>query len=160
MFKLMLSAICVLATAAPLLAQTPSNKATDIAGRWQGKSYATGGTADDLTLDIVACGSGWCGIKVGAKETCGDTALKLDAGAIEGESIVFKGTLELARDTEPYTIQSYLVPASDGEPVRLQVIGDTGGTFRIFRRSFPFEAQLSRTQDAICKATQTLSMLD
>lgn len=160
MFKLMLSAVCVLATAAPLLAETMPKNAFDISGRWQGKAYAVGGAADELTLDVVACGTGWCGIKVEANETCGHTALKLAAGGIEDERTVFKGTLALARETEPYVIESYLVAEADGAPPKLQMIGDTGGTFRIFRRSFPFEASLARTRDAICKSTQTLSMLD
>lgn len=159
MFKLMLSALCVFAAAVPVLADTAPANVSEIAGRWQGKSHADEGSGQ-LVLDIVSCGSGWCGIKVEANEACGHTALKLDPGGTEGDSVVFKGTLALAEDTEPYTIQSYLVAGKDGAPARLNLIGDTGGTFRIFRRSFPFEAQLARTRDAVCKGTQTISMAD
>jgi len=160
MLRLMLSAVCVLAAAAPLHAESPTLKATDISGRWQGDSYAIGGAPAKLTLDIVACGGRWCGVSVEANNSCGATALKLDAGQTTTDNVTFKGTLALARGTEPYTVQSYLIPASEGDPVRLQVIGDTGGTFRIFRRSFPFEAQLTRTRDAVCKPTEIISMAD
>ena len=42
--------------------------AANIAGRWQGDSWAAT-PADRLTLDIVACGDGWCGIKVEANDS-------------------------------------------------------------------------------------------
>ena len=58
MLKVMVSAICVLAAAMPLAsnASAAEIKASDIAGRWQGETYAQekGG---NLTLDIVACGA-------------------------------------------------------------------------------------------------------
>jgi hypothetical protein len=89
--KRMLSVICVLAAAAPLAANAIAAdlKATDISGRWQGTTWVreTGG---NLTLDVVACGTGWCGIKVAADASCGGTALKLDGGAAEGDNILFK----------------------------------------------------------------------
>ena len=58
----------------------PRITAASIAGRWQGDSYASDG-GGPLTLDIVACGAGWCGVKVEAGDKCGGTALKIDAGA-------------------------------------------------------------------------------
>ena len=68
MLKVMVSAICVLAAAMPLAsnASAAEIKASDIAGRWQGETYAQekGG---NLTLDIVACGAGWCGITRGGE---------------------------------------------------------------------------------------------
>lgn len=158
MLKVMLSAICVLAAATPFAsdAYAASLSAADIAGRWQGDSY-TRETGGKLTLDIVACGTGWCGIKIADNNACGATALKLDGGTLEGENLVFKGTLELARGTEPYVIHSYLMPATDGAPATLQLIGDTGGQFRAYRRSFPFEAQLTRASDPVCHTPATVS---
>ena len=152
MSRLMVSAICVLVAASPAGAGL---SAGDIGGRWQGGSYARDG-GGPLTLDVVACGAGWCGIKV-ANESCGGTALKLDGGAAEGENLVFKGTLELAPGTEPYVVQAYLIPASEGSSMALQIIGDTGGEFRAYRRSFPFEATMARASDAVCHALQTVS---
>jgi hypothetical protein len=161
MLKVMLSALCVLAAASPLSAAIT---AANIAGRWQGESYARD-TGGPLTLDIVACGSGWCGVKVEVGDKCGGTALKIDSGAAEAGSdyIQFKGTLELAPGTEPYVVQTSLfVPAPDspsGAALTLQITGDTGGEFRAYRRSFPFEAQMTRIKDAVCHAPQTVSSL-
>ena len=161
MLKVMLSALCVLAAASPLSAAIT---AANIAGRWQGESYARD-TGGPLTLDIVACGSGWCGVKVEANDKCGGTALKIDSGTTEAgsEYIQFKGTLELAPGTEPYVVQTSLfVPAPDspsGAALTLQITGDTGGEFRAYRRSFPFEAQMVRIKDSVCHAPQTVSSL-
>ena len=161
MLKVILSGLCVLATASPLFAGIT---AANIAGRWQGDSYAANASGP-LTLDIVACGAGWCGIKVEAGDKCGGTALKIDAGEAlpDSDYIQFKGTLQLAPGTEPYVVQtSIFLPVPDdapGAPLRLQITGDTGGEFRAYRRSFPFEAQMARIKDAVCQAPQTVSAL-
>src|SRR5262249_7854717 len=86
--KRMLSGICVLVAAAFASGaiaddvKTTDAKVADVAGRWQGQSWRleNGG---QLTLDIVACGDGWCGIRVMANDTCGGTALKINAGAVQ-----------------------------------------------------------------------------
>jgi len=162
MLKVILSGLCVLAAAAPLSAAiSPAN----IAGRWQGKSWAQQEQEAALTLDIVRCGEGWCGIKVAADNSCGATALKVGAGKTEPDSdyIMFDGSLQLAPKTEPYVVQvSIFEPDAaegPGKPLQLQISGDTGGQFRAYRRSFPFEAQLVRLQDAVCHAPQTVSSL-
>jgi hypothetical protein len=134
-------------------------QATEIAGRWTGASYSDirSGT---LTLDIVACGAGWCGIKVEAGDKCGGTALKLNTGVVEENNAQFQGTLSLASGPEPYTVHATIFPPEDGKPLEMQVTGDTGGEYRAFRRSFPFEAALARVQDAVCHAPETVSLLD
>ena len=148
--------MCVLCVVAAASQASAELKPADIGGRWQGDSYAreTGGK---LTLDIVACGTGWCGIRVADNNACGDTALRLDGGTSEGENLLFTGTLELAKGTEPYVVHTVLMPAADGAPATLQLTGDTGGEFRAYRRSFPFEAQLARASDPVCHAPQTVS---
>ena len=73
MLKVILSALCVLATALPLLGRRRT-RAEQIAGRWQGDSWTQTDAGGPLTLDIVACGNGWCGIKVEAGDKCGGTA--------------------------------------------------------------------------------------
>ena len=162
MLKVILSGLCVLATASPLFAGIT---AANIAGRWQGASYA-GDAGGPLTLDIVACGAGWCGIKVDVGDKCGGTALKIDAGEAlpDSDYIQFKGTLQLAPGTEPYVVQTSLfMPTADtrsGAPLTLQITGDTGGEFRAYRRSFPFEAQMARIKDAVCQAPETVSSLN
>jgi hypothetical protein len=79
MVKRSFGAISVLVVIAPLVAgaATRELKTADIAGRWSGTSHAEK-SRSILTLDIVACGSGWCGIKVEVGDKCGGTALKLN----------------------------------------------------------------------------------
>lgn len=159
MMKVILSAVCVLVAASSLSAAiSPAN----IAGRWQGDSWASKGSGK-LTLDIVRCGEGWCGIRVEADNACGGTALKLDAGNADNGGLQFNGTLQLAANTEPYVVQTWMIEPDADEPagsaLRLSITGDTGGQFRAYRRSFPFEAQLARIGDAVCHAPQTVSAL-
>jgi len=157
MLKIILSAVCVLAAASPLNAAITG---VNIAGRWQGDSWAPD-RSGPLVLDIVACGRGWCGIRVEANDKCAGTALKIDAGEAHENTVQFKGTLELAPGTEAYTVQtslySEITDNGAAGPLRLQIVGDTGGTFRVFRRSFPFEAQLARVQDAVCQLPHSVS---
>ena len=148
MSRLMLGIICVLvaAPAIPGDAFAAELKAADIAGRWQGESWAQG-SGGSLTLDIVACGKGWCGIRVAANDSCAGTALKVNTGTVAENNAQFEGTLELAPGTEPYTVHATIFPPEEGKPLALQISGDTGGQFRAYRRSFPFEAQLARMGD-------------
>ena len=158
--KWVLAGIFALVALAPIAAGAadPEVKVTDVAGRWTGASYWEKGHGN-LTLDIVACGDGWCGIKVEPGDTCGGTALKVGAGSIDEGTIRFEGTLELAPGTEAYTVHVAVFSPEESKPRGLQVTGDTGGEFRAFRRSFPFEAALFRVQDAVCHAPQTVSAL-
>lgn len=166
------AALCVLATAGAVLAgdavvnQPPSG---DLAGRWEGRSFELsrkssdcGGKPCTLTLDVTRCATGWCGVEViGAEQKCGATALKLDAGEASGGSMVFKGKLELAKGTEPYVVEAYLVTlAGDVAKTQLQIVGDTGGEFRVFRRSFPFNTTLAKMGDAKCRPESTVSLLN
>lgn len=134
-----------------------------LAGRWSGHYFRMaardGCTGDDcrrLVLDVSRCGEGWCGVLVGKDGTCGATALRLGAGGPgrhEGQE--FTGRLELAPGAEPYTIHATL-GSNDGSP-RLWLTGDTGGEYRFYRRTFPFEAQLSRSGDAVCRGESKTS---
>jgi hypothetical protein len=153
--KIMMSAICVLAAAPSSAAITAAN----IAGRWEGQSYAREG-GGKLTLDVVACGQGWCGIKVEAGDKCAGTALKIDGGTPEGTSLSFKGTLQLASGTEPYVVEAGLYAPDETTPLTLHILGDTGGEFRAYRRSFPFEVHMVRVRDAVCHAPQNVSSLN
>jgi len=180
------AALCVLAaagsgvpaTAEPTLAgdatAQPEEVAAsqDLSGRWQGRSYELSRRDPDcsgarclLTLDIMKCATGWCGVEVlDGDKRCGATALKLDGGTSAAGSTVpvFRGTLELAKGTEPYVVEVYVVPGPrEGSPERdLQIAGDTGGEFRMFRRSFPFNATLARAGEPTCRPETTVSLLD
>lgn len=156
MLKPILSALCVVATASPLLAADLTT--ASIAGRWQGPSWAGDGEAS-LTLDIVACGQGWCGIRVADNDKCAGTALKLNAGIVEENYAQFEGTLQLAAGTEAYTVHATIFPPEPDNKLTMQITGDTGGQYRAFRRSFPFEAQIARIKDAVCHAPETVSSL-
>jgi len=161
MLKTILSSLCVLATAASLTvgALAADVKVVDVAGRWQGQTW-TSDSNGPLTLDIVACGDGWCGIRVAANDTCAGTALKVNAGAVEEDAARFEGTLELAAGTEPYVVHvAVFAPDEAGKPREMQITGDTGGQYRAYRRSFPYEAALVRIKDAVCHAPQTVSSL-
>ena len=152
--------IFVLVAVAPLVAgaATRELKAADIAGQWSGASYAEK-SSGILTLDIVACGTGWCGIKVEAGEKCGGTALKLNSSVVEENNAQFQGTLSLAPRTERYTIHATIFPPEDGKPLEMRITGNTGGEYRAFSRSFPFEAAVARLKDAVCHAPATVSSL-
>jgi hypothetical protein len=159
MTRLILTALCVAAAAGHVTA-TPLHSA-DIAGRWQGDTYSLGRSCDGgrckIALDITRCGDGWCGVEVTEEKTCGGRALALDAGKESEASVQFNGTLELAAGTEPYVVQAWLVADADGAPPKLDIIGDTGGEFRLFRRSFPFTATLARTGEAVCTSEKPVS---
>ncbi len=106
----------------------------------------------------MPCGKGWCGVEVSDANACGATALRLDAETRENGSQIFKGSLQLAKGTEPYVVHAWVVPAVDASDTRtLEILGDTGGEFRLFRRSFPFSTNLARAGDAICKAEKPTS---
>lgn len=135
----------------------------DLAGRWQGRFHAFGARrascqGDDchaLTLDIGRCGDGWCGVIVGKDGGCGATALKLASGKPDGREYAFEGTISIAEGTEPYTVRATGNRRSADDPAVLWLIGDTGGTLRMMRRTFPFEAQLTRQGEPACKEQKT-----
>jgi hypothetical protein len=172
-----IAALCVLAAAGGATAEpaTPAKpvdarEAPDLAGRWEGRAFELTRARSDcgdepctLTLDVARCADGWCGVEVlGTERRCGGTALRLDGGAANGgEVTLFKGKLALAKGTEPYVVEVYLVATDVGEAKReLQITGDTGGEFRMFRRSFPFNATLVRVAEARCRPETTVSLLD
>lgn len=171
-----IAALCVLAAAGAALAGDPNGSthaapggAGDLSGRWEGRTFELARAKDcgegpcTLALDLVRCATGWCGVEVtGSDRKCGATALRLDGGngGSGGGAMVFKGKLELAQGTEPYVVEAYLIPPVDAaDKTELQITGDTGGEFRMFRRSFPFNATLARTGDAKCRPESTVSAL-
>ncbi len=83
---------------------------------------------------------------------CGGTALRLGKGKSEPGRATYEGKLELAKGTEPYVVRAFLVPNALGGKPSLDIIGDTGGEFRMFRRSFPFQTTLSRSGDPALQA--------
>ncbi len=147
-------------------------KEADLAGRWLGskselsrsKACAEGEACNALTLDVSRCGEGWCGVEVLSSGKCGATALKFALTTVkELPSPSYRGTLSLAKSTEPYVVevafQVYSIGTEPEEP-HLSIIGDTGGEFHMFRRTFPFHSILSKTGPAVCLPEKALSMLE
>lgn len=157
---LLSAGVCVLAVAALIASGAAASEldASSIAGRWTGASYWEKGHGI-LTLDIAKCGAGWCGVKVEVGETCGAVALRVGARAVDENSARFEGSLALAAGTEPYQVHVAIFPLNDDGRPQMQITGDTGGEYRAYRRSFPFEAALARVQDPVCHAPRDVSSL-
>ena len=143
-----------------------------LAGRWNGTRYAynlrvpnvqdCGGKPCTLTYDIVACPDGWCGIAVTDATSCGAVALHLKPEAKANRREAFTGKLELAKGSAPYTVEAWYSPsgstAGEGsDQAHLNFVGDTGGELLMMRRSFPFQAELTRTGDAQCTLEKATS---
>ncbi|MGQ0457612.1 MAG: hypothetical protein ACT4OU_11180 [Hyphomicrobium sp.] len=142
-----------------------------LAGRWTGPQHGFGARAArsdcgsglcNLIFDIVACGPDWCGIAVGKNETCGAVAMKLQPNTAPDRVNAFGGKLELAKGSDPYVIEAwYSGPgerAGEGEDQpHLSMVGDTGPELMMFRRSFPFSAELARTGEAKCTLEKATS---
>ena len=136
-----------------------------LAGRWAGHYYAYGRSSDakdcgaggcNLTYDIVACKEGWCGIAIKDDNTCGAVAVHLSANTEPGKT-EFRGKLELAKGAAPYSVAAWYSADPESKAGELHLIGDTGPELMLFRRSFPLEANFTRTGDATCKIDDATS---
>lgn len=144
----------------PAASATPAAlSAVSLAGRWSGTPYAIrndparcGNGACKLVLDVVACGTGWCGIEVAKDNACAGELMQLRPHTDTQRRNAFEGKLTLAKGTQEYVVDVTADDALDGQPATLEIVGDTGPEFRWFRRSFPFHAALSRIGDAHCRA--------
>lgn len=138
-----------------------------------------------ITYDISACGADWCGVRVDDDGACMTAHMKLSARKGDGgEGIAqpvnrFQGRLELAANADAFVIEarysappkaaadaasaglaagsvSVKMPDRRSQP-RLSMIGDTGPELMMFRRSFPFHAELAREGPARCSAQKPVS---
>ena len=154
------------AAADPAVAKTALT-AISLAGRWKGphRSYNMRATdtgqcangACELTYDIVACPTGWCGIAVTGDATCGAIGLHIALDTQKAKPNVFSGKLELAKGSAPYTVEAWHHANDDGARPTLNFIGDTGPELLMMRRSFPFQAELARVSDATCTLEKATS---
>lgn len=137
----------------------------DIAGRWTGThtSYGAartncGGKLCTLTLDISACDDGWCGVRVADDGACGARALAIKTGEGKATWQHFEGHLELEPKAAAYVIQATLwKDETETKASNLDVVGNTGTELLFMRRSFPFQAHLARTGDAVCTPVKATS---
>ncbi len=139
--------------------------AAEIVGRWSGNYYGFGshretcaGSGCTITLDISACATGWCGVRVKDDGGCGGVAMSVTTAEARPNAQKFTGKLDLVSGAEAYTIEATMWKSQD-EPAKrfLNLIGDTGPELRFMRRSFPFEAALSRSGDATCVSDKPVS---
>jgi hypothetical protein len=138
-----ITACCVAGMA--IAAVTP----VEFGGRWSSE-------VQKLTLDVSRCGDGWCGVEVTNGTTCGRTILRLDPGEQrDNESVKFIGRLQLAPESEAYAVQTILLRR--GGMLALMIRGHTGGGFQFARRTFDFQAELVRTNDAVCQSNEKVS---
>ena len=142
-----------------------------LAGRWTGPTVrptdmmARAGCDKGcpITFDIVACDKGWCGIEVRDDQSCGAVALRIHQNATKSAVTWFDGNLERAKGSAAFVIQASYFVANTGskdstKPPMLHVFGDTGPAGMLFmRRSFPFQAELARTGDAVCTLEKATS---
>ena len=132
-----IAACCV--TGMAIAAVTP----VEFGGRWLSEK-------PKLTLDVSRCGDGWCGVEVTNGTMCGRTVLRLDAGQQGGnEPVRFNGRLQLAPESEPYDVHTILLRR--GDVLALKIMGQTRGRLRVASRSFDFQAEFVRTNDAVCQ---------
>lgn len=146
----------------------------DLSGRWTGprhgygalsaKAGDCGGKPCAMTYDIVRCDGGWCGIAVTDDSKCGAIGLKLTVSSEPDRPNSFDGRLELAKGSAPFVLKAWYRPGQpadaeggQGTPPNLGMIGDTGTELLMMRRSFPFQANLSRTGDAVCTLEKATS---
>ncbi len=138
-----------------------------LAGRWSGPHYGSaarksrgdcGSGPCTLTYDVVACGADWCGIAVGKDDVCGAVAMKLASAGDPDRPNSFKGNLELAKGSDAYVVEAWWRAPLEGEDKPyLSMVGDTGPELIMFRRSFPFSAELARSGDAKCTLEKPMS---
>ena len=153
------------AAMAETLAKADAAKPITIAGRWSGSHYGARLTPDEscggkpctLTLDVVACDSGWCGIVVSNDKPCGAVALHVHPSAKRNRPGIFEGKLELAKGAAPFVVQASYYEKDGTKTPTLNVIGDTGSELLLMRRSYPLQAELARTGDAQCTLEKATS---
>ena len=87
-------------------------------GRWVASNQS-------LTLDLSRCGNSWCGIEVTKAGSCGRAVLRVTNGSPDDSHMLY-GRLELATQTQPYTIAMHLFRRNAGDPETLMIRGNTG----------------------------------
>ena len=162
MLRRLIVAFCVL-VAAPVSAQELSPSALE--GRWSGMPVVRATAVDasctgencKLVLDITRCGGEWCGVQVGAGQSCGATSLKVRAKKEDPHLPWFEGTLSLVAGSEPYTIEGNVEKSGEDGTLLFRLNGDTGGEYRVWRRSFPFHITMRRIAELTCRSERPVS---
>lgn len=120
----------------------------EFGGRWRSEKQK-------LTLDLSRCGNGWCGVEVTKGTACARTVLRLDSGEQGRDPAGFSGRLQLAPESESYGVRTIL--QARGGSMVLVITGHTGGSFQFARRTFDFQAEFVRIDDAVCRPDAKIS---
>lgn len=146
-------------------AATSDHKKLDgLAGRWSGSYYGysavrakCGGRACTLIIDISPCQAGWCGVIVQEGGKCGGMGMTMIDAKKGGTYPKLEGHLTLDPKAAGYVIQATLLSNSKSDLRHLSIYGDTGKELSFMRRSFPFQAELTRVGDAVCAPEKATS---
>src|SRR5262245_3673492 len=104
-----------------------------------------------LTLDLSLCGDSWCGVEVTTAGSCGRTMLHTRSQKPEETGVII-GRLELAAQTQPYTVALHLFfRRGPDAPQTLMIRGNSGGEFNFMRRMYPYMVAFDRVGDAACR---------
>lgn len=133
--------------ASPTMAQSAlSPTIEDIEGRWRDERR-------DLTLDIARCADKICGHAVDKDGQCGSRALLVSWRPTDQRQMpddVAGGTLDLAARGGSYKVRLLLGRATATTKAGLVILGDGAAEPSLYRRWFPFHAELARIGDAAC----------
>lgn len=133
----------------------------NLPGRWVHDAPRCTGTTCRQTYDFGPCGNAWCGIEVKEGNVCGRLAFRLTQDQNHNFGVEFTGRFERTPGAETYAVQASLrVPSAlDSRPenATLVVVGNTGETVQLYRRTFPLHMVLRRDGEPTCKADPKLS---
>jgi hypothetical protein len=119
-------------------------------GRWVASNKS-------LTLDLLRCGDGWCGVEVTQAGACGRTVLRARSNNDDDERYQLTGRLELATEGQPYMIAITLYQRSPSDPGELLISGHTGNRFEPWRRTYPYEMAFARSGEVTCRPDPKVS---
>ncbi len=138
--SVMLATFCVAGVAKADIQRT-------LEGRWVANNKS-------LALDLSRCGDGWCGIEVTNAGSCGRTILRVANGTGDDDGKL-TGRLQLATQTQPYTIAIHLFRRNPNDPETLMIRGhtrgDAGTHVQPWRRIYPYMAEFARVGDITCR---------
>lgn len=130
-------------------------------GRWVYESPRCAGPACRQTYDFSPCGNAWCGIEVKDGNVCGGLAFRLTPNENHDFGVEFTGRFERTPGAETYAVRVSLRAPSARDPrpdnATLVVVGNTGETVQLYRRTFPLHMVLRRDGEPTCKADPSLS---
>jgi hypothetical protein len=143
----MVATFCVAGMA---LAQSVPAAPPELAGRWVAQKR-------NLVLDISRCGAGWCGVEVKDGRSCGAIVLRVELVQSSAGRGDLRGRLELAAAAEPYAVEVSFFEPSDGGPLKLIILGNSGDKLEPMRRTFAFRELMARSGDAVCPPVPKVS---